>query len=333
MPSSQTDGENAACVRTQPSLLSVVVPAYNEALVIEATYARLKQTLENLGVNFELIFVNDGSSDETLQILADLARRDDLVKVIDFSRNFGHQIAVTAGIEHAQGDVVILIDADLQDPPELIGEFLGKWRQGYDVVYAKRVQRQGETWFKRATAKLFYRTLRSMTEIDIPMDTGDFRLMNRNVVDSLLSIREKHRFIRGLVSWVGFKQIGVPYERAERLAGESKYPLRKMIRFAIDGITSFSFKPLQFASTLGFWSAGIGFVAILAILYLKLFTRQTIQGWTSMMVVTLFLGGIQLIMLGVLGEYIGRIYDEVRDRPLYLVRARYNLSNPREDNR
>lgn len=309
----------------QPQLVSVVVPAYNEESVIEMTIDRLIAVMSNLHLPFELICVNDGSRDRTIDQLVKLAQDHDVVKVVDLSRNFGHQIAVSAGIERARGDVVVLIDADLQDPPELIEQFLEKWREGYDVVYAVRQQRVGESLFKRLTASAFYRILRTLTDVDIPLDTGDFRLMNRNVVDSLLSIRERHRFIRGLVSWVGFKQIGIPYVRAERAAGESKYPLSKMIRFSIEGITSFSFKPLQAATVLGFLGAFIGFVGILVILYLRLFTPLTVQGWTSLMVVVLFMGGIQLLVLGVLGEYIGRIYDEVRGRPLYLVRAEYNF--------
>lgn len=311
--------------RPKSPLVSVIVPAYNEELVIEKTIHRVMEVMSDLQLPYELICVNDGSRDGTLHRLVRLAQTYGVVKVIDLSRNFGHQIAVSAGIERASGDAVVVIDADLQDPPELIGEFLEKWREGYDVVYAVRSRREGESWFKRWTASAFYRILRHLTDVDIPLDTGDFRLMNRNVVDSLVSIPERHRFIRGLVSWVGFRQIGVPYVRAERYAGKSKYPLTKMIRFSVEGITSFSFKPLQASTMLGFVGALMGFVGILLILYLRLFTRLTIQGWTSLMVVVLFIGGIQLLMLGVLGEYIGRIYDEVRGRPLYLVRAQYNF--------
>lgn len=306
--------------------ISVVVPAYNEELVLEATYARLAQTMNGIGSPYEMIFVNDGSKDKTIDILRHLALRDNHVKVIDFSRNFGHQIAVTAGIDSAKGDVVILIDADLQDPPELILNFVDKWREGYDVVYAVRAKREGETWFKKWSANLFYRFLRRMTDIDIPLDTGDFRLMSRAVVEELKGIRERHRFIRGLVSWVGFKQIGIPYERQNRYAGESKYPLRKMLRFSMDGITSFSFRPLQMATQFGFVAGGLGFLGALIIVYQKLFTSSTVQGWASLMVVSLFLGGVQLIMLGVLGEYLGRIYDEVRQRPLYIVKDTCNMS-------
>lgn len=311
-------------------LVSVVIPAYNEELSIENTYICLQKVLQDLQIKYELIFVNDGSRDGTLGCLKDFAMRDSHVKVIDFSRNFGHQIAVTAGIDYAEGDVVILIDADLQDPPELIRDFLDKWREGYDVVYAVRQKRQGETWFKRWTASIFYRLLRNMTDIDIPLDTGDFRLMTKQVAQTLVDSREHHRFIRGMVSWAGFRQIGIPYVRAERFAGESKYPLKKMLKFSMDGITSFSFKPLQFSTQLGSLVALLGFVGIFIILYERIFTKYTVQGWTSMMVVILFLGGIQLLMLGVLGEYIGRIYDEVRQRPLYIIRNTYNFEQVQE---
>lgn len=317
--------------RTFQPLVSVVIPAYNEEQVIEATFDRLYRVMKNIGLPYELIFVNDGSRDRTLDKLVQLSRSYSEVKVIDFSRNFGHQIAVTAGIDHAHGDVVILIDADLQDPPELIERFIEKWREGYDVVYAVREHRAGETWFKKQTASLFYRTLRRLTDIEIPVDTGDFRLMSRDVAKNLSHMPERHRFIRGMVSWVGYKQVGVPYQRSERFAGESKYPLKKMLKFSIDGITSFSFKPLQMATQFGFFVAAIGFVMILVLLYLKLFTAQTVQGWTSMMVVLLFLGGIQLLMLGVLGEYVGRIYDEVRHRPLYIVRRGYNTDDTEDE--
>jgi len=327
----QNESEYAQFEMDKPDAISpyvsVVIPAYNEEAAIAATFSRLHTVMTELEVRYELIFVNDGSGDATLSKLLSLANRHEEVKIIDFSRNFGHQIAVTAGLERACGDVVILIDADLQDPPELIADFLEKWREGYDVVYAVRSRREGESWFKKWSAKWFYRTLRNLTDIDIPVDTGDFRLMSRPVVDSLLSIRERHRFIRGLVSWVGFRQIGIPYVRSDRVAGESKYPFRKMLKFSIDGITSFSFKPLQLATKLGFVVAIAGFLGLFVILYERLFTDSTIQGWTSLMVVSLFIGGVQLIMLGVVGEYIARIYDEVRNRPLYLVKGVYNFES------
>lgn len=310
---------------TATPFVSVVIPMYNEESVLEALFQRMTCVMAGLGLPYELIFVNDGSRDKTLAGLVLLAKRHPEVKVIDLSRNFGHQVAVTAGIDHAQGDVVILIDADLQDPPELIRDFLDKWRQGYDVVYAVRRQREGESWFKRWTAERFYRVLNHLSEVKIPVDTGDFRLMNRNVVDSLMSVTERHRFIRGLVSWVGFKQIGIPYERERRYAGESKYPLKKMLKFAADGITGFSTKPLRWALKAGVLVGLAGFIGILLSLYLRIFTNVTVQGWTSLMVVSLFLGGVQLIILGIMGEYIGRIYDEVRGRPLYLIKDLFNL--------
>lgn len=314
----------------QIPFVSVVIPVFNEAEVVRVTCLRLRHVLHQLHVPYELLFVNDGSHDDTLLRLSELSSMYPDVKVINFSRNFGHQIAATAGMDYAKGDVVILIDADLQDPPELIAEFLEQWRAGYDVVYAVRTERQGESWFKKWTSKRFYRILQSMSDVDIPLDTGDFRLMSRDVVDSLKQLPERHRFIRGLVSWVGYRQIGIPYVRAHRYAGNSKYPLRKMIKFSVDGITSFSFKPLQFATKLGFFVAVMGFLFAIVIIIEKLFTKLTIQGWTSMMVVVLFLGGIQLILLGVMGEYVGRIYDEVRGRPLYLVQETQNLSNDRK---
>lgn len=311
-------------------LISVVIPAYNEELVLRETHKRLSTVLTISGYDYELIFVDDGSQDRTPEILQDLADRDPHVRALRFSRNFGHQVAVTAGIEHAAGDAVVLIDADLQDPPEMILDFIEKWQEGYDVVYAVRKSRAGETWFKKVTAKLFYRLLQRMIDIPIPLDTGDFRLMSRRVVDILNAMPEKHRFVRGLVSWIGFRQVGLEYERQERFAGVTKYSLSKMVRFAFDGITSFSFKPLQLAGILGMYSAGIGFIGILIILYLKLFTRLTVQGWSSLMVVALFLGGIQLLILGMMGEYIGRMYDEVRHRPLYVLQNAWGFARAGE---
>jgi polyisoprenyl-phosphate glycosyltransferase len=232
---------------------SVVIPVYNEAFVIRETYRRLKRVMEQTDGPYELLFVNDGSEDETIEILKELAVKDETVKYVDFSRNFGHQIAITAGMDYASGRAIVIIDADLQDPPELILDMIDKWKEGYDVVYAKRVKRKGETMFKKVTAYVFYRVLRAATEIDIPVDTGDFRLIDRKVRNQLVNMRERSRFVRGLVSWVGFKQIAVEYEREERFAGETKYPLKKMIRFSLDGITSFSYKPLKVASLLGFF--------------------------------------------------------------------------------
>lgn len=309
--------------------ISIVIACYNEEEVIRETFIRLATVMKSIEqeYSYELIFINDGSEDKTIDILRELSSQHLYVKVISFSRNFGHQIAVTAGIDVAGGDAVIIIDADLQDPPELILDFLKKWEEGYQVVYAVRRKREGETWFKKVTAGLFYRTLSSITDVDIPLDTGDFRLISRDVVEVLKSIKERHRFIRGLVSWIGFKQIGIEYDRDERFAGETKYPLKKMIKFSLDAITSFSFVPLKIASFLGVFSSFLGLIGILFSLYLKFATDATIQGWTSLMLVVLFLGGMQLLILGVIGEYLGRIYDETRRRPLYIIAEKLGFEN------
>lgn len=304
----------------EKKLISIVIPCYNEEEVINETYSRLSDVMKSIEkYQYELVFVNDGSRDQTLTKLKAISEKDGNVRILSFSRNFGHQVAVTAGIDHAEGNAVVLIDADLQDPPELILEFIEQWEKGYEVVYAVRRKREGETWFKKMTANLFYRTLRNMTDINIPLDTGDFRLMDRKVTDVLKSIKEHHRFIRGLVSWVGFKQIGVEYDRHERFAGETKYPLSKMIKFSLDAITSFSFVPLKIASYLGVISATMGLLGIPVALYLRLMTDITLPGWTSLMIVTSFLGGVQLFILGIIGEYLGRVYDETRSRPLYII--------------
>lgn len=299
--------------------LTIVIPIFNEEPVLDALYQRMTQVAETFGVSYELLFVNDGSRDASLEILRGYAARDARVRVLDFSRNFGHQVAITAGMDHARGEAVVVIDADLQDPPELIGEMLEKWREGYDVVYAVREKREGESVFKRATAALFYRLLKRVTNVDIPLDTGDYRLMSRRAIEAMKLFRERNRFVRGLVSWLGFRQTGIRFVRAERFAGETKYPLKKMLRFAIDGLVSFSFIPLQLATIMGFLASGLSFVGILWVVYLRVFTEATITGWASMMVILLFLGGVQLLTLGIVGEYIGRIYDEVKRRPLYLI--------------
>ncbi|OAT72609.1 glycosyltransferase family 2 protein [Parageobacillus thermoglucosidasius] len=309
---------------------SVVIPVYNEALVIRETYRRLKRVMEQTDGPYELLFVNDGSEDETIDILKELAVKDETIKYVDFSRNFGHQIAITAGMDYASGKAIVIIDADLQDPPELILEMIEKWKEGYDVVYAKRVKRKGETMFKKVTAYLFYRVLRAATEIDIPVDTGDFRLIDRKVRDQLVYMRERSRFVRGLISWVGFKQTAVEYEREERFAGETKYPLKKMIRFSLDGITSFSYKPLKLASLLGFFLSASSMLGIIITLYLKLFTHSTVAGWASLLMATLLCNGVMFIMLGVIGEYIGRIYDEVKQRPLYIVKDTWGVGTKYE---
>ncbi len=306
-------------------LCSVVVPVYNEEPVIQETYKRLKTVMDSINGPYELIFVNDGSRDATAKLARSICAGDKNVKFIDFSRNFGHQIAITAGMDYAAGDAIVVIDADLQDPPEVIPEMIKKWKEGYDVVFGKRIKRQGETFFKKLTAKLFYRFLRSMTDVDIPVDTGDFRLIDRKVCNALKSINEKNRYIRGIISWLGFKHTGVEFVREKRFAGETKYPLKKMLKFAFDAVTSFSYKPLRLASYTGVTISFLSFVYLLVVLYQRLFTNTTIAGWASLLAVSLFFNGIILIILGIVGEYIGRIYDEVKGRPLYIVRDALNF--------
>lgn len=301
-------------------IISVVVPVYNEEAVVFESYKRLKGVMESLNEPYELVFVNDGSRDETPAIIRCICQSDSTVHLIDFARNFGHQIAITAGMDYASGEAVVVIDADLQDPPEVIPMMVAKWREGFDVVYGQRAERKGETLFKRFTSAAFYRVLQKLTDVDIPVDTGDFRLIDRKVCDALKGIRERNRYIRGIISWLGFKQTGVEFVRDKRFAGETKYPLKKMLRFAFDGITSFSVKPLKLSSYVGGIVSFAGFVYLLVVVYQKLFTAQTVTGWASMMAVTLFFNGIVLMMLGIIGEYIGRIYDEAKGRPLYVVR-------------
>jgi len=298
---------------------SIVAPVFNEEGILEELHRRVTEVMDTLDEPYELVLVNDGSTDRSLDLMLQLRERDDRVKIINFSRNFGHQVAITAGLDYAQGDAVIIIDADLQDPPEVILDLIAKWKEGYEVVYAVREARKGETWFKEFTAKLFYRLMSRITDVEIPKDAGDFRLTDRKVVKALRAIRERHRFMRGLSVWTGFRQTGVTYVRAERYAGETKYPLRKMLRFALDGITSFSYLPLQIATYLGFAIASISLIAIIAVVFLRLYGRHALLGQATTLVSVLFLGGIQLIFLGIIGEYLGRIYDEVKARPLYLV--------------
>ncbi len=300
--------------------LSVVVPLYNEEGNVDELLRRLVDILERVPAldGYEIVVVDDGSRDGTLAALREAAGRLPQLVVVSLSRNFGHQIAATAGLDETRGDAVILMDGDLQDPPELIVRFVEKWREGYDVVYATRRERRGESPFKLFTARLFYRITERLTSVAIPVDTGDFRLMSRRVVDALTRSRERHRFLRGLVSWVGYRQIGITYDRDPRFTGKTKYPLSKMLKFAIDGITSFSEIPLRFATYLGFLTSGFAFVYAAVVLLLKFFHHNA-PGYTSMMAAILFLGGVQLITIGILGEYVGRIYDEIKARPLYLL--------------
>jgi polyisoprenyl-phosphate glycosyltransferase len=308
--------------------LSIVIPVYNEVEVLPVLYHRLTRVMEGLGESYEIIFVNDRSTDGSLALLRDLRAGDDRVKLLGLSRNFGHQSAITAGLDHSCGQAVVVMDADLQDPPEVIPQLVEQWRKGYDMVFAVREKRHGEGLFKRGTAALFYRLLRRLTSTQIPVDAGDFRLMNRKAVDTLQSMRERSRFIRGLAGWIGFRQTSVPYVRHVRHAGTTKYPLKKMVRFAFNGLISFSSVPLQLASYLGFIVSSISFVYMAYAVWLKLFTDRTILGWTSVMVAVLFLGGVQLLCLGIVGEYIGRIYEEVKQRPLYIVDEVDGLDQP-----
>jgi polyisoprenyl-phosphate glycosyltransferase len=305
---------------TASPTLSVVAPVFNEEAILHELYRRLTAVLDGAGLDWELVLINDGSRDRSPEIMRELHAADPRVKVINFARNFGHQVAITAGADYASGEAVCIIDADLQDPPEVILDLLAKWREGYEVVYAVRSERKGETWFKEFTAKAFYRIIYKITDINIPMDTGDFRLMDRKVVEALRTMREKHRFMRGMSVWVGFKQTGVHYVRAERYAGVTKYPLKKMLKFALDGITSFSYLPLQLATYVGFVSAGLAVLGILLTIILRLTGSHAFYGQATTLVAVLFLGGVQLISLGIIGEYLGRIYDEVKGRPLYIVR-------------
>ena len=305
----------------RPILLSVIVPCLNEEEALRGTQVRLSSTLEQIPANFEIIYVDDGSTDATPEVLRELQAYDSRVRVVRFSRNFGHQMAITAGLEHAAGDAVVIIDADLQDPPETILDFFRKWQEGYDVVYGVRTEREGETAFKLWTAKLFYRFMTRLSDTQIPLDTGDFRLMDRRVLNVLLGMPERDRFVRGMVSWLGFSQVAVPYRREARIAGVTKFSFFKMLRFALDGIFSFSIVPLRVATWTGFITS---FLAILGIVLVSLEhflgVEGLVKGWTSTMFAVLFIGGVQLICMGIIGEYIGRIYGESKHRPLYVVR-------------
>ena len=301
--------------------LSVIIPIYNEESNIAELYRRLHGVLDGMSLTggYELIFVNDGSHDQSLPMLKALAEQDERVRYFDFSRNFGHQIAVSAGLDHARGDAISIIDADLQDPPELIVDLYAKLRQGYDVVYAKRRSRQGESYAKKLTAKLFYRILARITRVSIPVDTGDFRIISRRIVLTLRQMPEQHKFLRGQIAWVGFRQTFVEYDRAERAGGETGYTYRKMLSFALDGITSFSDAPLKAATVMGFTVSGVAFLLMLYTLYARLVRHDYEPGWASLMMSILFLGGVQLIAVGVIGEYIARLSANVRQRPLYII--------------
>jgi dolichol-phosphate mannosyltransferase len=299
---------------------SIIAPIYNEFENLPELYRRVKEVMDSTSEPWELLLVDDGSRDNSAERIRELARQDPRLKPVIFARNFGHQLAVTAGLDYARGQAVVIIDADLQDPPEVILDLIAKWREGYEVVYATRTAREGETWFKLFTASLFYRLIARITDVDIPPDTGDFRLLDRKVVEVMKQMRERHRFLRGMSVWVGFRQTGVEYKRAARFAGETKYPFKKMLKFANDAITGYSYVPLQMATYLGFLAAGLATIAIPVVIILRLAGVHAFEGQASTLIAVLFLGGVQLISLGILGEYIGRIYDEAKGRPLYIVR-------------
>jgi len=298
---------------------SIIAPIYNELENLPELYRRVTDSMSALPGTWELVLVDDGSSDGSTEAIRELAKKDERVRPVIFARNFGHQIAITAGWDNARGEAVVIIDADLQDPPEVIPELIAKWKEGYQVVYAVRAEREGESWFKKFTASMFYRIIYRITDVKIPVDTGDFRLMDRKVVDVLKTMRERHRFPRGMSAWVGFKQIGVPYKRAARFAGVTKYPFKKMLKLALNAITGFSYFPLQLATYFGFASAGLAAVAIPVVMFLRLIGSKFFEGQATTLIAVLFLGGVQLISLGVLGEYLGRIYDEAKGRPLYII--------------
>jgi dolichol-phosphate mannosyltransferase len=301
-------------------VFSIIAPIYNEIGNLEELYKRLRDVMESVGESWELLLIDDGSTDGSTEVIRQLAQEDECVRPVIFARNFGHQLAVTAGLDYSRGQAVVIIDADLQDPPEVILDMIAKWRAGYEVVYAVRAEREGENWFKMATASLFYRIIYKITDVNIPLDAGDFRLLDRSVVDILNRMRERHRFLRGMSVWVGFRQTGVNYRRATRYSGTTKYPFRKMAKFATDAITSFSYFPLQVATYLGFLCAGMSIVAIPIVIALRMTGSQAFFGQATTLIAVLFLGGVQLISLGILGEYIGRLYDEAKGRPLYIVK-------------
>jgi glycosyltransferase involved in cell wall biosynthesis len=303
---------------------SVIVPLYNENLVIKESYRRLKEVMDSVKENYEIIFINDGSIDETRDKVEKLCNEDEKIKLINFSRNFGHQAAISAGMELAQGDAIIVIDADLQDPPEVIPKMIEKWKEGYEVVYGKRIKREGDSFFKKITAKIFYRVLKSMTNINIPEDAGDFRLIDRKVCDALNSLPERNRYVRGLVSWVGYKQTFVEISRHKRFAGETKYPLKKMMKLAIDGITSFSYKPLAIVGYFGGLTSLIGLISIIGVIINGLVNKTPFLNFSLIIAINLLMFGLVFISIGIMGEYIGRIFDESKARPNYIIASTVN---------
>jgi len=305
-------------------LYSIVVPLYNEELVINENYIRLKKVMDSVEQSYEIIYMNDGSRDKTKDIAEEICRKDENIKLINFSRNFGHQAAISAGMDLAQGDAIIVIDADLQDPPEVIPKMIEKWKEGYEVVYGKRIKREGDSFFKKLSAKMFYRVLKSMTSINIPVDAGDFRLIDRKVCDALTSLPERNRYVRGLVSWVGYKQTFVEISRQERFAGETKYPLKKMIKLAIDGITSFSYKPLAIAGYFGGLTSLIGLISIIGVIINGIVNKTSFLNFGLITAINLLMFGLVFISIGIMGEYIGRIFDESKARPNYIIASTVN---------
>lgn len=311
------------------AVYSIVVPLYNEELVIDESYRRLKEVMDSTKENYEIIFINDGSKDRTREKVEQICRNDKKIKLVNFSRNFGHQAAITAGMDLALGDAIVVIDADLQDPPEVILEMIKKWKEGYEVVYGKRLKREGETLFKKFTAKAFYRILKSITTIDIPVDTGDFRLIDRKVCDAMVALPEKNRYVRGLVSWVGYRQTYVEFARQERFAGDTKYPLKKMMKLAFDGITSFSYKPLVIAGYLGGFTFAAGVISMITIIIRDIIKRTDILNFGLILATNLMMFGVMLGSIGIMGQYIGRIFDESKGRPIYIIDSttNYNKAN------
>ncbi len=310
--------------------ISIVVPVFNEVDILPELVRRVSAVMEDVGETWELIMVDDGSSDGSTEQILTLAEADERIRPLIFARNFGHQIAITAGLDHTRGSAAVIMDSDLQDPPEVIPEMITKWREGFEVVNGVRTYREGETFFKKLTAALFYRLINRITDVDIPLDSGDFRLLDRKAIDTLNSMRERYRFPRAMAAWIGFRQTTVPYRRAARSAGETKYPFRKMLRLALNAVTGFSYFPLQMATYLGFISAGFSALAIPVVIVMRLAGSQAFFGQATTLLAVLFLGGVQLISLGILGEYIGRIYDEAKGRPLYILRAGPDEIQPTE---
>ena len=298
---------------------SIIAPVFNEHECLSEFYSRICSVMDTTHSSWELVFVEDGSTDGSTDLIRALAKKDKRVQPVIFARNFGHQIAVTAGMDYSRGQAVVVIDADLQDPPEVILDLIAKWKEGYQVIYAVRRKREGESWFKLFSASLFYRLIYRITDVKIPLDTGDFRLLDRKIVNIMGSMRERHRFLRGMASWVGFRQIGVEYDRKERFAGQTKYPFSKMLKLALNAVTSFSYFPLQLATYIGFIAAGLSILSIPIVILLRIAFHEAFLGQATTLIAVLFLGGVQLICMGILGEYIGRIYDEVKGRPLYVV--------------